>query len=167
MAAILNRLEDKLVFKKLGIASDHAGKDLKKTVHEFLVEQGIEVVDYGVDVQVEQSVDYPDYAMQLAGNLSKGLIQGAIAICGTGIGMCITANKFPSVRACSVWDEYSARMSREHNDSNCLCLGSRTLNHYRALDIVKIWVETQFLGDRHQLRLDKIKNIEKENFKTS
>ncbi|MFK7823903.1 MAG: ribose 5-phosphate isomerase B [Oligoflexales bacterium] len=156
-----------MVFSKLGIASDHAGKDLKKTVSEFLVQQGIELIDYGVDYQVTESVDYPDYGMQLAKNLFKGQINGAIAICGTGIGMCITTNKFPKVRACSVWDEYSARMSREHNDSNCLCLGSRTLNPFRALDIVKIWIETPFIGDRHQLRLDKIKSIEQENFKTS
>ena len=156
-----------MVYKKLGIASDHAGKDLKKTVSAFLSEQGIEVIDYGVDFDSSHSVDYPDYAMKLADNISKHNIEGAIAICGTGIGMCITANKFPGVRACSVWDEYSSKMSREHNDSNCLCIGSRTLNHYRALDIVKIWIETPFSGNRHKSRLDKISSIEQKNFKSS
>ncbi|NRA43700.1 MAG: ribose 5-phosphate isomerase B [Oligoflexales bacterium] len=156
-----------MVFKKLGIASDHAGKDLKKTILEFLSEQGLEVIDFGVDCNSTESVDYPDYAAKLAEAVSNQKIDGAIAICGTGIGMCITANKYPSVRACSVWDEYSSRMSREHNDSNCLCLGSRTLNHYRALDIVKIWVETPFGGDRHRSRLDKVTSIEQKNFKTN
>lgn len=153
-----------MVFKKVGIASDHAGTDLKKAVYEFLIQQGIEAIDYGVDIQSNQSVDYPDYAIPLAKDVSKKNIEGAIAICGTGIGMCITANKFPKVRACSVWDEYSCRMSREHNNSNFLCIGSRTLTTHRALDIVKLWLDTPFSGGRHQSRLDKIANLEQKNF---
>lgn len=152
-------------FTKIGIASDHSGKEMRKTLLNFLTSAEIEIVDYGVQAENGNSVDYPDYAEILASGLVKGEYDGAIAICGTGIGMCITANKFPRVRATSVWDEYSARMSREHNDSNCICIGARTLNLHRTVDLISIWLNTPFLGDRHQMRLNKIREIEKKNFK--
>ena len=79
--------------------------------------------------------------------------------------MCITANKFPNVRATSIWNEYSAKMSREHNDSNCICIGSRTLSDSEAIQLIKIWCDTAFLGGRHQDRLDLINRIETNNFK--
>jgi len=148
---------------KIGIASDHAGKELKQMVVDFVRMMDYEVVDYGVAVDMDASVDYPDYAALVAQDVSIGKLDRAIAICGTGIGMCITANKFPNVRAASIWDEFSARMSRAHNDANILCLGARGLNHHRAVDLVKVWLETPFEKGRHQMRLDKIREIEKKN----
>lgn len=152
-------------FKKIGIASDHAGKELKQMIIDFVRLIDVEVVDYGIAMETDKSVDYPDYAEMLARDLTRANIDGAIAICGTGIGMAITANKFPGVRAASAWDEFSSKMSRAHNDANMLCLGARTLNYHRAMDIVRIWLETPFAGERHQMRLNKIREIEKKTFK--
>lgn len=146
---------------KIGIASDHAGKELKQLLGEFIRMKTFEVVDYGVDTLSEKSVDYPDYAAILAEDLSHGKIDRGVLICGTGIGMCIAANKFPGVRAALVTDEYSARMSRAHNDANIMCVGSRVLNPHRATDLVSIWLDTSFEGQRHQGRIDKIRNIER------
>jgi ribose 5-phosphate isomerase B len=150
--------------QKIGIASDHGGKQLKQKVLEFLASAGFEVVDYGVAID-SPSVDYPDYAEKLAKDLSQKRITKGIAICGTGIGMCIAANKVPGVRAASVWDEFTARVSRQHNDANIICLGERVLNFDRALDFIKIWLETPFEGDRHKRRVDKISAIEAKNMK--
>jgi len=152
-------------FKTIGIASDHAARDLKTLIADYIKLHDIKVIDFGVGQETSKSVDYPDYAAAVARDISEGKLDGGIALCGTGIGMSITANKFPGVRATVVWDDYSAKMSREHNNSNLLCLGARTLNHHRAVDLVKIWLETAFSGDRHQIRLDKIREIEKKNFK--
>lgn len=150
---------------KIGIASDHAGKELKQVLHEFMSLTGNEVVDYGVAVTTDASVDYPDYAAHLAQDVSTNRIDRGIAICGTGIGMAIVANKFPGVRAAVVWDEFSARMARAHNDANILCLGARAINPHRAVDLAKIWLDTQFEKGRHQDRLLKIRELEKKNFK--
>jgi ribose 5-phosphate isomerase B len=150
---------------KIGVAADHGGKDLKRLVVDFLQLTDFEVVDYGVASNTDKSVDYPDYARVLAQDVSAEKIERGIAICGTGLGMCITANKFPKVRAVSVWDEYTARMSRQHNNANIICLGGRTINHHRAVDFVKIWLETSYEGGRHEERLKKIYEIEKKNLK--
>jgi len=149
---------------KIGICADHGGKELKRLVYEFLQLTEYEVVDYGVAIDTDKSVDYPDYAALLATEIATGKITRGIAICGTGIGMCITANKFPGVRAASVWDEYTAKKSRQHNDANIICLGGRTLNYHRAVDYVKLWLETPFEGARHEQRLNKIREIEKKSF---
>lgn len=146
---------------KIGIASDHAGKELKQLIADFVRLKNFEVVDYGVAVDSDKSVDYPDYAAILAGDVGSGKLDRGIAICGTGIGMSITANKFPGVRAAVVWDEFTARMCRAHNDANILCLGSRVLNHHRAAELVNIWLDAEFEGNRHKVRLDKIREIEK------
>ena len=152
-------------FKTIGIASDHAARDLKALIADYIRLYDVKVIDFGVGPDSTKSVDYPDYAAFVAREVSEKKIDAGIAVCGTGIGMSIACNKYPGVRATVVWDEYSAKMSREHNDSNLLCLGARTLNHHRAVDLVKIWLESPFLGDRHQIRLDKIREIEKKNFK--
>ena len=94
-------------FTRLGISSDHAGKEVKKMVSEYLQVLGVEVVDYGIGYDVDKSVDYPDYAQAIAQDVSSGTLQGGICICGTGIGMSIAANKWCKVRATVVWDEYS------------------------------------------------------------
>ena len=149
--------------KTIGIATDHAGKELKGLVAGFVEAKELKVVDYGVDAATEKSVDYPDYAEILAEDLSVGKLDAGILICGTGIGMSIVANKFAGVRAAVVNCEFSARMAAAHNNANVICLGSRTLNYYRATELVNIWLETKFEGSRHQQRLDKIDEIEKSN----
>jgi len=151
---------------KIGIASDHAGKELKQLIFDFIKMTDFEVVDYGVAVDSDKSVDYPDYADVLAQDVSAGKLDRGIAICGTGIGMSIVANKYRGIRAALAWDEFSCRLGRAHNDSNILCLGARVLNHYRAVELVKIWLETPFEGERHQIRLNKVREIEKKNFQT-
>lgn len=146
---------------KIGIASDHAGKELKQLIADFVRMKNYEVIDYGVSTDTDKSVDYPDYAAILASDVSSGKVERGILICGTGIGMSITANKFPGVRAGLVWDEFTARMCRAHNDTNIICLGSRVLNPHRATEFVNIWLDTEFEGNRHKTRLDKIREIEK------
>ena len=150
---------------KVGICADHGGKELKRLVHDYLRLTEYEVVDYGVSPDTSASVDYPDYASLLASDISQGKIDKGIAICGTGIGMNITANKFPDVRAALVWDPFTAEMSRMHNDANVICLGARTTNHHRAVDFVKIWLETKYEAGRHDERLKKLHEIEKKNLK--
>ena len=146
---------------KIGIAADHAGKELKQLVADFVGLKNFEVIDYGVAYDSNKSVDYPDYAAILAADVASGKIDRGVLICGTGIGMCITANKFPGVRAAQVWDEFTARMSRAHNDANIICLGASVTNHHRAVELVNLWLDTPFEGSRHQSRLDKIREIEK------
>jgi ribose 5-phosphate isomerase B len=146
---------------KLGIAADHAGRELKQLIADFVRLKTYEVIDYGVAVDSDKSVDYPDYAAILAADVASGKLDRGVLICGTGIGMCITANKFKGVRAAPVWDEFTARMSRAHNDANVICLGARVLNHHRAAELVNLWLDTEFEGNRHQARLDKIREIEK------
>lgn len=150
---------------KIGIAADHGGKELKRLIHDFLRLTDYDVIDYGVSPDTEKAVDYPDYAALLADDVSRGKVDEGIVICGTGIGMCITANKFPDVRAALVWDEFTARMSRMHNNANIICLGARTINHHRAVDFIKIWLETEYEGGRHAERIRKIHEIEKRNLK--
>ena len=146
---------------KIAIAADHAGKELKSYVIDFLTLTNHQVLDYGVALDSTTSVDYPDYADIVASEVSAGRCERGILICGTGIGMCITANKFPHVRAAVVTDEFAARMSRAHNDTNVICLGSRTINHQRAIDFVKIWLATECEEGRHRSRITKINAIEK------
>ena len=148
---------------RIGVASDHAGKELKTLVVDFLRMTANEIVDYGVSVDTDASVDYPDYAHLLATAVATTKVDRGIVICGTGIGMSIVANKVPGIRAAVVWDEFSTRMSRAHNDANVLCLGSRALNYHRAVDLVKIWLETPFEGGRHEQRLNKIRDFEKKS----
>ena len=146
---------------KIGIAADHAGKELKQLIADFVRLKNYEVIDYGVSTDSDKSVDYPDYAAILASDVASGKLDKGVLICGTGIGMCITANKYPGVRAAPVWDEFTARMCRAHNDANVICLGARVLNHHRAAELVNLWLDTEFEGNRHKARLDKIREIEK------
>ncbi len=136
------------------IASDHGGFQLKETVREHLASLGYEAVDLGC--YDETSVDYPDYAFRIATAIASGDHARGILICGTGIGMSIAANRIPGVRAALCHDAFTARMSREHNDANLLVLGGRVLGSEVALDMVSIWLDAAFGGDRHQRRLDLI-----------
>ena len=141
---------------KIGIACDHGGLSLKATVKAVLAEVN-EVLDFGVDT--EASVDYPDCAEAALRAFKAGEVERLVLICGTGIGMSLAANRVSGVRATLVHDAYTARMSREHNDSNCLVLGARTTGVAVAEEIVEIWLKTPFAGGRHQQRLDKIEQL--------
>ncbi len=146
---------------RIGIASDHGGKILKEKVSVFLRSQGWDVKDFGPSVQSQESVDYPDFAAMLGREVSSGSLPRGILICGTGIGMSIAANKISGIRATVVWDEFTAKVSRQHNDSNVLCLGERVLNHDRAIDFLSLWLEIPFEGGRHQNRVNKISQLER------
>jgi len=143
---------------KIAIGCDHAGTALKKEILPILKELSIEWEDFGT--YSEEPVDYPDFGEKVSEAVSKGMIDRGILICGTGIGMCIVANKFPGVRAALCSEEYSAKMSRLHNDANLLVLPGRIIDKEVAKKIVRIWFTTPFEGGRHQRRLDKIKAIE-------
>lgn len=147
--------------EKIAIASDHAGRELKEDIKEFLASIGVEVLDMGVDS--DKSVDYPDYGAPVAEKVSVGAISKGILVCGTGIGMSIIANKYQGVRAALVSDVFTARMAKEHNDANVLVIGGRIVGKGLAREIVKTWIEARFEGGRHQVRLDKITEIEKRN----
>lgn len=144
---------------KIAIASDHAGYQLKEEIRKALDSLNVEYEDLGP--QGTDSVDYPDYARKVAEAVQTG--SRGILCCGTGIGMSIAANKFHGVRAALCTDEYTARMSREHNDSNVLILGGRVMKDYgEVAGIVKVWLDTNFEGGRHQRRLDKIRQFEQQ-----
>jgi len=151
-------------FKNIGIVSDHAGFSLKENIVQHLqsLSPSLHVSDYGPG-ECKKKVDYPDFAIKVARSVSEKKLDGAIAICGTGLGMCIVANKFHQIQAICPWDEYSARMGREHNHANILCLGARSLSFEKAKTIVETWLMTPFQGERHKERLQKIRLIEKEN----
>ena len=149
----------------IGVASDHAGTEYKTFVCNALKEQGYSVNDYGVD-SADQSVDYPDYAKKCAFAVKDQQVNYGILICGTGSGMSIAANKVPGVRAALVADEFSARMTKRHNNSNVLCIGARTTEMPVALELINIWLEETYEGGRHQRRLDKITDIEQTFTKT-
>lgn len=139
---------------KIFVASDHAGFELKSIIIAHLKIKGVDVSDLGTD-NAKTSVDYSDYAKKVAEKVLSDNCSG-ILICGSGIGMCITANRFKGIRAANVNDLYSAKMSKRHNNANIICLGSRIVAAGLALDIVDTWMSEEFEGGRHQARLAKI-----------
>lgn len=143
---------------RIAIGSDHAGFELKEAIKEVLAELGHEAVDFGTDGK--ESVDYPDFAGPAAQAVASGDCHRGILICGTGIGMSIAANKVGGVRAALVHDLLSARLTREHNDSNVLCIGQNIVGRAVALEIVRVWLGADFEGGRHERRLQKIRFIE-------
>ena len=145
------------------IGADHAGFPLKEGLKGFLAERGLDVVDVGT--YNGDPVDYPDFGRRVAESVSSGSVKRGILVCGSGVGMSITANRFPGVRGALCLDEDMARLSRMHNDSNVLILAGRKTDIETAKGIVKTWLETDFEGGRHQARLDKIKAIEEEMIK--
>jgi len=140
--------------ERIVIASDHGGYAIKKAIAEYLVEKGHEIEDLGP--YSTDSVDYTDFAHMVAQRIANNKEKRAILVCGTGIGMSITANRYPGVRAALGNDIYSARMSRLHNDSNVLVLGGRIVGPDLALEIVSTWLNTGFEGGRHNRRIKKI-----------
>lgn len=145
---------------KIALGADHAGYQLKDQIKQHLEQQGISVQDEGTSSA--ESVDYPDYARAVAHDVSRQRADLGILVCGSGIGMAITANKVDGIRAANVSTEYEAQMSREHNNANVLTLGARILSPDQAFAIVDKWLTTQFAGGRHERRVEKIMAIEKE-----
>lgn len=142
---------------KIGIGSDHGGYELKESIKEYLTEEGIQFVDYGTNSL--ESVDYPDYGRAVAEAVINKEVDKGILICGTGIGISITANRIKGIRCALCTDSYSAKMSRMHNNANILALGGRVLGVGLALDIVKTFLDTEFEGGRHERRINKIDDI--------
>jgi len=138
----------------VAIGSDHGGFRLKESIKEFLAEKGVAVRDFGAFSPA--SVDYPDISRAVATAVAGGECDRGIIICGTGIGVAIAANKVRGVRAALCHDEYSARMSREHNDANILTMGERVIGEGLARSIVAVWLASEFAGGRHARRVDKI-----------
>ncbi len=143
----------------IAIGSDHAGYLLKADIIKFLEGKGLEVKDFGTNTC--DSVDYPDYGQAVAEAVSSEECEKGIIICGTGIGISISANKVPGIRAAVCTDSYMAKMSRQHNDANILAIGERVVGPGVAFDIIETWLDTEFLGGRHQNRVNKISAIEK------
>lgn len=143
----------------IAIGSDHGGFELKKHVISHLLERGFEVKDYGTFT--EDSVDYPDCAKPVCKAVLNGEAERGILLCGTGIGISIAANKFNGIRAALCGDVFSAKMAREHNDANIICLGGRVVGRELAYMIVDAWLDTEHLGGRHGDRVAKIHEIEK------
>ena len=144
---------------KIALGSDHGGYRLKNEIISFLKENGYELKDFGTFST--ESCDYPDFAEKVAEAVVSKEFDFGILVCGTGIGISISANKVPGVRAALCSDTFSAHATREHNDANILALGERVVGPGLALDIVKTFLTSKFQGERHQKRIDKISLIEK------
>ena len=145
---------------KIAIAADHAGYQEKEQLKPLLIELGIEFEDLGT--VSPESVDYPDYARKVAEKVARGEVDQGLLVCGSGTGMAIAANKVPGVRAAVAWNEEVARLAREHNDANVLSLAARCTSFNDINKIVRAWFAAKFDGGRHSLRVDKIREIEKE-----
>ena len=143
----------------IGIGCDHGGYELKEFIKNLLSEKGIEVKDFGI--HDTNSVDYPDIAKPVCESVVSGECECGILVCGTGIGMSIAANKIKGIRAAHVTDSYSARMTKEHNNANVICLGERITGVEIAKDIVNAYLDAEFAGGRHQARVAKIMELEK------
>jgi len=140
---------------RIAVASDHSGVALKQLIAGHLRDRGYDVIDLGAD-GTEGAVDYPDYGATIGREVAHGDAELGVAICGTGIGMSIAANKIAGIRAAHVYDVTSARLAREHNHANVLCLGARTAGNAAALDAVDAWLDTVPGAGRHLARLAKI-----------
>lgn len=147
----------------LAIGSDHRGYKLKEEIIKYLKEKGIEVKDFGT--YSEERVDYPTVAAQVAKSVQNKECEQGILICGTGSGMCITANKFKGIRCVTCYNEYTAKHARLHNDANILSIGAEDMSVNQAVCILRIWLATEFEGGRHKQRIKLIEEIEAENMK--
>ncbi|NGP76990.1 ribose 5-phosphate isomerase B [Balneolaceae bacterium YR4-1] len=143
------------------IASDHAGFEAKEKVKKMLEDMGHMPVDFGT--HSEDSVDYPDFAVQVAQKVDEGEHEQGILICGSGQGMCMTANKFKNVRAALVYNEKTAALTRQHNNANLLCLPGRELDEDDLKAILKAWFDSDFEGGRHERRVKKIHSLTENN----
>ena len=139
---------------KIGIACDHAAYELKEFLVGYLASKGFEVKDFGT--HSEESCDYPDFAHALGEAIDNGELERGVALCGSGEGISMPLNKHQSVRAALCWIPEIAKLSRQHNNSNVLCMPARFISNDEALEMLNIWLDTEFEGGRHQRRLDKM-----------
>ncbi len=143
-----------MIMEKIGICSDHAGYDLKERVKTYLLEKGLEPIDFGT--HSSDSCDYADYAHPLGNAIDKGELKRGISICGSGNGISMTLNKHQKVRAALCWEKEIARLARSHNDANVLSMPARFVSETAAFEMVDVYLATPFEGGRHQNRIDKI-----------
>ena len=148
---------------KVAIGSDHAGYELKEQIKSVLAEKGCIVIDVGTGSPA--SVDYPDFGIKAATLVARGEVDRGVLVCGTGVGMSIVANKVKGVRAALIYDLYTAVQSRKHLDAYILVLGGRVTGKDLAAEIIRVWLDTAFEGGRHQERIAKIEQYEKDNLK--
>lgn len=148
---------------KIVIGSDHRGVEVKRRLLPLIQAMGHELLDVGAEGA--ESVDYPDYAYEVSKRVGKNEMDRGILICGTGLGMCMAANKVRGVRAAACQDVITAELSRRHNDANVLCLSADLLGEDQMLKMIRIWLETQFEGGRHARRVEKIAKIEAEQYR--
>jgi ribose 5-phosphate isomerase B len=146
---------------KVAIASDHGGINIREEIKKLMDEIGIEYVDFGCEC--DTSVDYPDYALPVAEKVAKGEFDKGILICGTGIGMSIAANKVKGIRCALVHDVFSAKLTRQHNDSNILAMGERVIGPGLAREIAQTWLVSEYQAGRHANRIGKIADYEERN----
>jgi ribose 5-phosphate isomerase B len=142
---------------RIAIGSDHAGFSLKKFLKESLTKSGHVVDDFGT--HSEDRIDYPDIAKVVAAAVNSGKAERGVLICGSGIGMCMAANRFPAVRAAVLHDEYDAEMSRLHNDANVACFGARKVDFDRAKQLLDVFLSSPFEGGRHEVRVRKLASV--------
>jgi ribose 5-phosphate isomerase B len=146
--------------KKVAIGSDHAGFEAKASASRVLDALGADVLDKGT--HGAESVDYPDFGAAVGRAVASGEADCGVLVCGSGIGIAIAANKIPGVRAAVCWNEETARLARQHNDANVLCLGARFVEPELAGRMIRAFVETEFEGGRHQRRVDKLAKLDEE-----
>jgi ribose 5-phosphate isomerase B len=151
-------MSDSTAKPRIVIGSDHAGFPVKETIRKYLEAAGYAVDDQGT--VSEESVDYPDYGKAVGERVASKQADLGIAVCGSGIGISIAANKVPGIRAALAHDVMTARLAREHNDANVLALGGRVVTGATAVEMVRTFLTTEYLGGRHQRRLDKIAQME-------
>ena len=142
----------------IGIGNDHAAVELKQAICEHLAERGIEFTDYGIGPG--EKIDYPDMAEKVCRDVVSGKLEKAVLLCGTGVGISISANKIKGIRACCCSDAFSAKYTRLHNDANVICMGGRVVGPGLACELVDLFLDTEFEGGRHQRRVDKITALE-------
>jgi ribose 5-phosphate isomerase B len=145
----------------LGIAADHGGFELKKTIKSFLESLGHQVTDFGA-VELNSKDDYPDFVIPLAQAVADKKVEKGIAVCGSGVGACVAANKIKGVRACLIHDHFSAHQGVEDDDMNVICLGGRVTGYMAAEELITSFLDAKFIGaERHIRRLNKVKALEK------
>ncbi len=143
---------------KVSLGADHGGYELKEAIKMYLKTNSIEYIDCGADDT--NTTDYPDFAQKACSLVQTSDVQAALLFCGTGVGISIAANKLKGIRACCCSDVFSAKHTRLHNNANALCLGGRVLGTGLAIELVDVFLKTDFLGDHHQIRVDKISALE-------
>ena len=143
---------------RVSIGSDHAGFEQKQALVDYLVGKGYDVIDRGPDN--DDRVDYPDYAAPVAHDVADGVAERGVLVCGTGIGMAVAANKVRGIRAAVVTEPTSAGLTKEHNNSNIICFGGRITGPVLALESLDAWLYSEYMGGRHQGRIDKIAQYE-------